>query len=183
MGADLGIGRPRRASAEAARVAVDGNLASGHDRTKRPPEDPHVHRERAPRSVEAVHVDLLRQDAGHVVADSIAGIEDLALPRERELGEPGDARPDRENRVVRLPMLLDEAWIFGARSDKAHLALENVPELRQLVELRPGEKRAQTREALVLRLDERGPARPVVHLSKLQHPQLTAPAPNAAAPI
>ena len=117
------------------------------------------------------------------MADLISGVEDLGLPRERELGEPGDTRSDGENRVVALPVLLDEAWIFGPRSDQAHFALENVPELRQLIELRPGEECAQTREALILRLDERGPARPVVHLSKLQHLQLTATAPNATAPV
>ena len=117
------------------------------------------------------------------MADAIFGIEDLALPRERELGEPGDTRSDGENRVVGLPVLLDEAWVFGARSDQAHLALENVPELRQLIELRPGEECAQTREALILLLDERGPARSLVHLSKLQHLQLTAPASYATAPV
>ena len=121
--------------------------------------------------VEAVHRDLLREDLVDVVAHPVVRVEHLGLRRERELRETSDARSDLEDRRVRFAAQLDEGWILWARSDQAHLAFEDIPELRQLIEFRPGEKVAQTGEPHVVRRRERRAGGAVVHLPELEHVQ------------
>src|SRR4029077_15375007 len=97
--------------------------------------------------------------------------EHLGLRRERELREASDARSDIEDHRVRLAAQLDEGWILWARSDQAHLAFEDIPELRQLIEFRPGEKAAQTGEPHVVRRRQRRAGGAVLHLPELEHVQ------------
>ena len=60
------------------------------------------------------------------------------------------------------------------RADEAHLAHEHVPELWQLVELRPREPAAEAREPCVVGGGECRASSAVVHLPKLQHRELGA---------
>ena len=56
---------------------------------------------------------LLRQDAVDVVADAVAGIEDLGLLGEGELAEPGDAGADGEDLAVLVLVQRDEGGSSG----------------------------------------------------------------------
>ena len=82
-----------------------------------------------------------------------------------------------------LGILGDVDGILGSRADERHLAAEHVGELRQLVELRPGEHAPDAREALVV--DERQPRTGGVapHLAELDHVELAAIATDPARPI
>src|SRR5437879_9828375 len=45
--------------------------------------------------------------------------------------------------------MLGVAWNFGARADQAHFSAQNIPELRQFVQLCPSENPADASNALV----------------------------------
>ncbi len=111
---------------------------------------------------------LLREDSVDVVPDAIDGIENLGLVGERELAEPGHAGSDREDLPILLLEQADELRILRARADQAHLAAEDVPELRELVELRSGEESADAGEAWVDVTGECMPGGSVVHLPELE---------------
>ena len=51
---------------------------------------------------------------------------------------------------VSLGELLDEVWALGARADEAHVAVEDVPDLRQLVEAGSADKGADARDARIV---------------------------------
>ena len=114
--------------------------------------------ERARRRVEADPSASSAAGCSQVVADAIARDRGSRSPSRTRAGRARDAGLHGEDRVVRVGLELDEAWILRARADEAHLALEHVPELRQLVELRRGEEAAEAREALVLVVVSAGPA-------------------------
>jgi hypothetical protein len=77
----------------------------------------------------------------------------------------------------------DEREVLGTRADEAHLAAHDVPELRELVELRGGEEAAHAREALVLSSGERRTVGVVLHLAELEHAQVGAALAEAAAAV
>ena len=98
---------------------MNGHIAPKQHREGRPGEDSEVHRHRTALNVQAVECDLLRKQARDIVLDAACGIEDLALLRERELAQPGDAWLDREDLRVVLAPELDEAGVFRSRPDDA----------------------------------------------------------------
>src|SRR4029453_880007 len=93
------------------------------------------------------------------------------------------AGPNLEHLLVRDGLVGDEPRVLGARADKAHLALEDVPALRQLVELRICQKPPEPRQPLVAGCSQRRAGRPVMHLPELEHPELSALAPHPSAAI
>ena len=111
------------------------------------------------------------------------GIEDLRLLARRRAGRARSCRGGR----VRISLVL----VAGAGSTKLGSSgrgptrlispREDVPELRQLVELRPSEEAADPREPLVVGAGQRGPAGPVVHLPELEQPRARARPADAAA--
>src|SRR5439155_2065701 len=62
----------------------------------------------------------------------------------------------------------------GPRGDEAHLALEHVPELRELVEARAAEERPDPRDARVSALDLEQRPVDLVHVQDLTPPLLGA---------
>jgi len=80
----------------------------------------------------------------------------VAVPHLREAGEPG---PDDEPLPVGGKLageLLEEARADRARPDEAHVAADDVPELRQLVELSRAKPAAEARGLLASALDQLG---------------------------
>ncbi len=130
---------------------MDCDLASEQDSQRGPAQDPQVHPDRTLRGVHLVDADFLGQDVVHVMPEPVAGIEDGALACEGELAEAGDAGLDAMDDGELGRMKLDEAGVLWSRADEAHLPSEDIPELRELVELRPREERPEPREALVVR--------------------------------
>ena len=116
----------------------------------RPHEDLHVHQERALAGVHEVERDLLREDRADVVGQRVVLVEDPALAEKGDLREADEARPHAEDLVVLEAVVGDEVRRLGPRADEAHVTAQDVPELRQLVELGLGEERADPRQAIVL---------------------------------
>ena len=82
--------------------------------------------------------------------------------------------------------LLDEVRALGARADDRHVAPEDVPELRQLVEVRPPEEAAERRHARVVlaRPDRAGLALGVVqHRAELDDRERLAVEAHALLPV
>src|SRR5581483_9154899 len=95
--------------------------------------------------------------------DVLEVVRELLRPRRlvalADLGEAGQARPDDEPLPVRGKLgrqLLEEPRADRSRSDEAHVAAEDVPELRDLVELRGAEPAAERGPLGVRALDELG---------------------------
>ena len=105
-----------------------------------------------------------------------------------DLGQTGDARLHVEALAVTRSLLdvpLDEVGSLGARADEAHLPLEDVDELRDLVDAVPSQKTADRGDARVVLLGEHraaGLLRVLDHGAQLVHaegascPSLHAPA-------
>src|SRR5215211_301698 len=106
------------------------------------------------------------------MADAICGIENLTLARKRQLRQTRDTGTHAEGDGELLRVQLDKGWILGPRPDKAHLAFEDVDELRDLVELRPRQDASDAREPGVVRSREHRAPGSVVHLAELQHGEL-----------
>src|SRR5215203_6433710 len=73
-----------------------------------------------------------------------------------------------------------------ARSDQGHLALQHVPELRELVEVRPAQEAADVRDAWVVLLCIDGPAgrlRVLLHGAELVHREERAAFADASLPV
>ena len=88
----------------------------------------------------------------HVEVVELGPLGDRRLPPQPvHLRPAGDAGLDAVAVVVAVDVLaeeLDELRPLGARPDEAHLALQDVQELRQLVDRRPAEKLADARPAV-----------------------------------
>ena len=76
---------------------------------------------------------------------------------------------DREDLLVLLGEEGDELLDLGTGADQAHLSLEHVPELWQLVELAGHEEVAERGQALILVLGQRGTGCVAPHLPELEH--------------
>jgi hypothetical protein len=148
----------------------------------RPDEDLEVHEERAALHIQPVEGCLLREQLRHVLSDSVARVKDLALLGEGKLAEASDARLHREDDLVVLAPQLHELRVFRPRAHERHLALEHVPELRQLVELRLRERPADPGEPGVVGKRESHARRGVVHLAELEHRELAAAKADTPAP-
>ena len=105
---------------------------------ERPLQDPQVERQRAVLDVPEVELDPLR-------------------PRQRgaavDLGPAGDPGLDREAAALALGVLVDLGLDRRARPDDRHVAAQDVPEVRQLVERVAAQDRAGARDARVARGD------------------------------
>ena len=66
--------------------------------------------------------------------------EDGLLIAESDRRGIGEARPDREHPVPSVPMHLGPFRDLRPWADEAHLADQDVPELREFVQLGPAEK-------------------------------------------
>lgn len=87
----------------------------------------------------------------HEVVDELVVRRGVVLGE--DLGEAGDAGLDVVAvgvLGVSLGELLDEVWALGARADEAHVAVEDVPDLRQLVEAGSADKGADARDARIV---------------------------------
>jgi len=51
-----------------------------------------------------------------------------------DLSESGHSWLNREALALPFGIVLHPGWIFGARTDQAHVALHDIPQLRQLGE-------------------------------------------------
>ena len=68
-----------------------------------------------------------------------------------DLHRPGQPRLDREPEQVLGPVAAHELDLLRPRADEAHVALQHVQELGQLVEARPAEEATEPRHARVAR--------------------------------
>ena len=117
----------------------------------------------------------------NVVGDAVIRVEDLVLLRKCELAESRDARLDAEDLAILGGKTIDELRVFRPRPDEAHLALEDIPELRKLIKLRLRQETAHPRKASIAFHSERRAARRVHQLAELQHVEhATAMADTAA---
>src|SRR5262249_30855878 len=110
---------------------------------------------------------------------------DRRAVRRPDLGPAGDPRLDAMAHAVERDLmgeLLDEARPLRPRANEAHLALQHVDELRQLVNPRAAEKPPDAGHARVV---DRGPFRLAVrlrladHAAELQQPELLTPRADA----
>src|SRR5919202_85875 len=109
--------------------------APRHHRRQRPQDQPHVRPQGPVGDVQVVELDHLLERDARAAQD---------LPQAGEARRQVDARAQP---AVQLAMLgLDER----ARADEAHLALEDVPELRELVEARDPQQTPDARDPRVV---------------------------------
>ena len=165
------------ANGELAGAAIDGDVDSQDHRQHRPHEDAQI--------ASASCATARRGDRDAPSAGGCGRRSARRDRRDRESRPPwrtraGRARscPGGRRGSPRTPprSRRDEVWILRSRPDEAHLAAEHVPELRQLVELRPGEESTDAREAWVDVAGEGMPGGAVVHLAELEHAErATAP--------
>src|SRR5438094_113551 len=113
---------------------------------------------------------------------------DVGVRREPYLRQPGDAWPHQHSLAVVVDQgfeLVHELGPFGAGPNQAHVTAEDVPELRQLVEVGAAQKTADEGHARVI---DRRPASARERLAVVRHgadlvnPERspTAPEPNLA---
>src|SRR5262249_28331663 len=125
------------------------SAARRDERPRRPQQDREVEQERGVLHVEQIVFELLTRllaRCGVIVVN---------------LSPAGDARAQAVALVVhrhRGEELVDEDAALGPRSDEAHVALDHVPQLRELVEAPAPEPAADRRDArLALRRPDRTP--------------------------
>src|SRR5215212_7357499 len=178
----LGLGRDTRTSpGEPTALPVDGDLEPQEDGSGGPQQDLEVHPDRAATDVQAIDARLRRQELGDVVTAPVVRIEDFALTRKRELRKPCDPRTNAQDLPILLRSELDEAGILRARPDQAHVSLQHVPQLRDLVELRFREHAPESGEAIVLGSGKRPAPGVVDHLPELEHAELSTAVPHSPA--
>src|SRR5262249_59012154 len=105
---------------------------------------------------------------------AVVRIEDLHLVRECELREARDAGSHAQDGLELSSAQLHEARILRPGPDEAHLAAQDVPELRDLVELRLREEGPDPRETIVVDRREGRPRGAGLHLPELEHRELAA---------
>ena len=122
--------------------------------------------------VREVDLELVRQDRLAVDARAIDGLgacEYLALPRVLDLRRPRQPGRDRQDPLVLAGVLGDEALDLGPRPHEPHVALQHVPDLRQLVEAAERQPAPQRRVALVPGGAQRRPLGVARHRAELEH--------------
>src|SRR6202051_3208873 len=130
------------------------------------------HCEQRARDDQQVEGNRLMLDVVQVIRELHRGPVDAAALAVVHLSPAGEAGSDREPRVVvgdALAELLDVADLLGTRPDNAHVAAEDVPRLRELVEMQATEHPPNAGDALVV---HRGPvqllSRPRMHGAQLE---------------
>jgi hypothetical protein len=178
-GGTLGeLRRPAPAS-DRAGLAIDGDRQPQQRHGQRPDEDSQVRPQRRAFDVEPVKPAFLGLQALEIVPHGIGVGEDPPLVREGELREARQPGTDRQDHVVVVSACRDEHRVLRPRADQAHLAAQDMPELRQLVESRAGEEAPHVREPTVRIGGQRESRRADRHLAELEHPQRDAPATDA----
>lgn len=99
-------------------------------------EDIQIREESLVADVELVETELIGQDGAEVVIHKAGALEQVFLIAIGDGGGAGDAGADGEDLVAEVcGPGFGEGGVFGAGSDEAHLAFEDIPELGELVEL------------------------------------------------
>ena len=91
---------------------------------------------------QAVVLDVLALDGQALLEVELAASVDLHGAR-----DPG---PHLEAKALRLPVALHQPDLLGARADEAHVAPEDVEQLRELVEARASQEAPDARDARIV---------------------------------
>ena len=125
--------------------------------------------------------EVVREPVGGALG--VGGVVAAELRPARDAGLDQEAASQERNRLLQHA---NELRPLRARADDRHLALEHVPELRQLVEVGLPEKAADAGHARVVLLREDGPARllcVLVHRPELVHREEPAALAHPGLPV